>query len=118
VSEPRYYVVLATDNPGMVRIRQQVRPAHRDYLRGQSHVQIFSAGPLLDEGGVMNGTFALCGAGSRDRVERFVAGDPYSQSGLFAEVIIRRLNWTLRSSPPTQSDIPKGTAEHDFHSFR
>ena len=102
--EPSYYVVLATDNPGMAQIRQQVRPVHRDYLRRQSHVRIFSAGPLLDEDAAMNGTFALCGASSRDCVERFVADDPYSQSCLFAEVIIRRLNWTLRNPPQTQSD--------------
>src|SRR6266571_2791693 len=96
MTDTKFYVVTATDKPGLAELRQQTRPAHRAYLRGQSLVQICAAGPLLEEHSeAMNGTFILCSADSRDSVEAFVAGDPYARSGLFAEVSIRRLNWTM-----------------------
>jgi hypothetical protein len=96
MAQSRFYVVLATDKPDMAKVRQEARPAHRAYLRRQAHVCIHAAGPLTDEQGeVMNGTFILCGAESHASVAAFVEGDPYFRSGLFGEIAIRRLDWTL-----------------------
>jgi uncharacterized protein YciI len=113
MSESRFYVVLATDRPGMGHVRAAARPAHRAYLRAQAAVRVYSAGPLIDEsGGAMEGTFVLCGADSREAVERFVAADPYSRSDLFAQVIIRRLDWTLANPLPfVAASAPDGLTD-------
>ena|SRR5437870_3501023 len=108
--DTRFYIVTATDKPGLAELRQQTRPAHRAYLRSQSLVQIYAAGPLLEEHrDAMNGTFILCGAGSRNSVDAFIAADPYARSGLFAEVSIRRLDWTLGNPLASGDEAPTST---------
>lgn len=86
------FVVLATDKPGCVALREETRPEHRVYLRkgGGRDTRVLLAGPTLDaDGDRMNGTLLIVEAGSIDDVARFVAEDPYSKAGLFAHVDIR-----------------------------
>jgi uncharacterized protein YciI len=104
MSEPNYYVIIATDQPDTAPLRQAVR-AHRAYLRNQVHVRICAAGPLVDEPGEkMTGTFILCAADALAAVQTFIAEDPYSRSGLFGEIAVSRLDWTLGNPVQAQAE--------------
>jgi uncharacterized protein YciI len=87
-----HFVVLATDRPGSVELRERTRPMHRRYLRspGEHRVRVLLAGPTLQTSDqTMNGTLLVVEAGSREEVARFIAQDPYTQAGLFEQVDIR-----------------------------
>jgi uncharacterized protein YciI len=92
-----YFVVFCTDREGMAATRAAVREQHRAYLRESGHpVKVHIAGPTLtDDGAQMNGTLLVVEAADRQAVEAFLAGDPYSQSQLFASVVIRPWRWGL-----------------------
>lgn len=95
---PVYFLVLATDGPGLARIRTETRPSHRAYLRnpGPHAVRVHLGGPTLTtDGNEMNGTLLVVEAQSLEDVTEFVADDPYSRAGLFASVVVRPWSWTL-----------------------
>lgn len=86
------FVVLATDKPGSLELRQQVRPDHRLYLRqhGVPGARVVLAGPTLEaSAGTMNGTMLVVEADGVDTVARLLEADPYSRAGLFENVDIR-----------------------------
>lgn len=98
-----YFVVFATDRPGMDEWRERLRPAHREYLRRpQPHaVRVCLGGPTLDhEGQRMNGTLLVVQASSQGEVEAFLQDDPYIRNGLFAHLEVRPWLWGL--GQPTQ----------------
>ena len=93
-----YYAVWATDHPGVLAVRQQVREAHRARLRdpGAHPVQVVAGGPTLDErDDAMNGSLLVIRADSIDAVRRFVAEDPYVLAGVYAQVEVRPWQWGL-----------------------
>ncbi len=60
-----YFVVFATDNPGMGETRLENRPAHRRRLREHDHpLTVFIGGPTHDARGAMNGTVLVIEADS------------------------------------------------------
>jgi uncharacterized protein len=90
-----HFIVLATDRPDCLWLREQVRPEHRRFLRdpGNHCVRVLLAGPTLEETGqTMNGTLLVAEAESIEEVTRFVADDPYARAGLFEQVVIRPWN--------------------------
>ena len=92
-----YFVFMGIDRPDMKVIREQVRDAHRAYLR-QDHgtCRFVSGGPLLTEpGGSMCGSLLIFEASSHDEVAEVVGGDPYAKAGLFDRYELRTLNWTV-----------------------
>lgn len=93
-----FFLVLATDAPGMSGVRAEVRPIHRAYLRnpGNHLVRVHLAGPTLTtRGEEMNGTLLVVEADDIAAVSEFVTDDPYSQAGVFKAVEIRPWAWTL-----------------------
>ena len=67
-------------------IRADNRNAHLDYLKTFGNA-IFAAGPLLDDAGTgMVGSLLVMDLPDRAAVDRFLAGDPYGNAGLFASV--------------------------------
>jgi uncharacterized protein len=94
-----HFIVLGTDAPGRSGLRAELRPAHRAWLREHpGHaVRVVHGGPTLDEDGAMNGTLLVVEAGDIAQVRRFLAEDPYSRGGLFAQAEIRAWNWSLRT---------------------
>ncbi|MCY1350188.1 YCII-related domain protein [compost metagenome] len=94
----QYFAVFATDKPGVQTLRQQIRPAHRDYLRNPHphRIVVRLGGPTLDDcDGQMNGTLLVIEAASLAEAEDFVQDDPYVQAGLFAHIEIRPWHWGL-----------------------
>ncbi len=94
-----FFLVLATDKPGMLQVRSEVRPIHGAYLRNPHHqVRVHLGGPTLTTfGDAMNGTLLVVEAQDISAVCDFVADDPYSQAGVFQSVEIRPWAWTLRA---------------------
>ena len=93
-----YYAVWATDHPGVLAVRQQVREAHRARLRdpGSHPVQVVTGGPTLDEReDAMNGSLLVIRADSIDAVRRYLAEDPYVLAGVYAQVEVRPWQWGL-----------------------
>lgn len=87
-----YFVVFATDRGGTLELRERTRPEHRIYLRANlaPPARIMLAGPTFDPSGEkMNGTLLIVEADSIDEVSKLIAGDPYTQAGLFKFVEIR-----------------------------
>ncbi len=92
-----FFLVLATDKPGMLQVRAEVRPIHGAYLRNPHHqVKVHFGGPTLTtRGEAMNGTLLVVEAQDIGAVSEFVADDPYSQAGVFQSVEIRPWAWTM-----------------------
>lgn len=87
-----HFMVLATDRPDATELRTRTRPQHRLYLRThEAHsVQVLLAGPTFGPSGTeMNGTLLVVDAASVQDVLKFIADDPYSSAGLFAQVDVR-----------------------------
>lgn len=84
---PRY-ILTCIDKPESLALRMATREAHLAYVR--EHLDtIRAAGPLLDEGGQMNGSLFFMDAEDPEAIRAFNAADPYALAGLFARVDIR-----------------------------
>jgi uncharacterized protein YciI len=94
----QYFAVFATDKPEQLKLREQVRPAHREHLRNPAphRVVVRLGGPTLDDlGERMNGTLLVVEATSIVEVQAFLADDPYVKAGIFERVEIRLWSWGL-----------------------
>jgi len=98
------FSVWATDRPGMLHVRNQVREEHRRRLRDPAphDVKVVLGGPTLcDELETMNGSLLIVEAESIEAVRAFINDDPYSLSQLYAAVEIRR--WSQGLGPDLKS---------------
>jgi uncharacterized protein YciI len=82
------FVITAFDRPGALELRMQVRPAHLDYLKGQS-ARIKVGGPLLNDQEQPVGSLLIIEAEDRSAAEAFADGDPYRRQGVFERIEIR-----------------------------
>ena len=81
------------DKPDRVDTRKRLVVAHRAYQK-DCGVDITLSGPLLaDDGETMIGSMFLIEAADAAAVERFIAGDPFTQNDVWGE---RRLTRFLR----------------------
>lgn len=91
-----YFAIHALDRPGMLATREVLRPSHRARLRDHDFaLTVRVGGPLTDEGGAMVGTLLIVEAEALAEVERFFAGDPYAEAGIFERIDIRPFAWGL-----------------------
>jgi hypothetical protein len=75
----------------------EVRPRHRDYLRGLADDGIvLAAGPWADD----TSGFALYEVADRAQLDRLLDDDPYTTEGVAAQRQIREWNITLGSWLP------------------
>lgn len=90
------------DKPGSADLRQRVRPEHKAYL-AQVAGRIAFAGPLLhDDGQTMVGSLLVIDVASRDAVMAWLAAEPFTQAGLYADVQIHAFAnlWPQRAGFP------------------
>lgn len=92
-----YFVIYALDKPDSSDIRDTHRAAHRARLRdpGDLPITFHVGGPMTDDDGKMIGSMLVVEAPSKEVVETFEHGDPYSVNGLYERVDIRTYNWGL-----------------------
>ncbi len=90
------------DKPDSAALRQRVRPEHKAYLaRVAEHIAF--AGPLLrDDGQTMVGSLLVIDFVSRDAVQAWLADEPFTRAGLYAEVRIHAFAslWPQRAGFP------------------
>lgn len=89
-----HFTIRRYDGPNSKLLRQQLRPAHREYM---AHYQdkIHFGGPIVAEGAGdpedhIIGGFVLMEADSIDEVRRIFDEEPYQKAGVFNTVQIER----------------------------
>jgi len=84
-----FYVVICTDKPDHLEVRQANRADHVAYLKATNVTQ---AGPFLDANGDMCGSLVILDVADRAAAESWAAADPYKLADLFADVRIEAWN--------------------------
>ncbi len=82
------FVVINTDRPDSLELRQATRPAHLDYLERQA-AKILTGGAFLNASGQPAGSVLVIDVADRAAAEAFAAADPYASAGLFESSVIR-----------------------------
>lgn len=91
------FSLYCTDKPGQLNLRMERRPDHVAYLEKHSGVIVYG-GPLLDDQADKPvGSLLIINVADLEAAMHFSRNDPYTQAGLFAEVLIR----------PTRQVFPK-----------
>jgi hypothetical protein len=103
-----YFVIFCTDKPDAEQLRKEVRPVHRDWLRGRHKKVVlrYSGATLAGESTRMVGSLLIVEADSLQDVEEFTRQDPYRKAGLFDNVQIRRWDWTFGNPDGSTSVNP------------
>jgi uncharacterized protein len=85
------YIKLAYDKAGKDAERNELRERHRAYLMN-GPVKLVQAGPFCvsDTDDTNLGSFMILDAESREAVESFHAGDPFTKAGIYGDVHIHR----------------------------
>jgi len=84
------YMIQTVDKPHHQALRLKVRSEHLAFLEERKHL-LLAAGARLVEGGddALGGLYIL-DVEDRAEAERFIAADPFTQAGLFTDIIITR----------------------------
>ncbi len=84
------YLIQLIDKADSASLRAATRDVHLAYLDANKH-QLLAAGALIeDDGSGGSGSIYIVDTDSRAEAERFLAGDPFHQVGLFGKVTITR----------------------------
>ena len=97
------YVFHMLDQPGTAALRQHWRPAHKAYLARVAE-RIAFAGPLTQDDGVtMLGSLLAIDFDSGDAARAWLADEPFSRAGLYADVRIHAFVnlWPQRAGFPS-----------------
>jgi len=85
---------------GGAALRAKVRPAHLEWAVGLGDT-VRMAGPLLAEDGeTMIGSVFLVTADSLAAARALAAHDPYTRAGVFGEVNIHEVRWSIGEGKP------------------
>jgi uncharacterized protein len=96
------FVLHLLDKPDAAELRQRMRPEHKAYL-AQVAERIAFAGPLLrDDGETMIGSLLVIDFASRDEVQAWLADEPFTRAGLYAQTRIHAFAnlWPQRAGFP------------------
>ena len=95
------FTIYALDGPGATPLRAEHGEAHRTRLRtsNQPPVQVVIAGPLLGEDDNPIGSLIVVEAETISDVEAFVAADPYKINGVYGDIDIKPIRWTVGTPP-------------------
>ncbi len=83
------YVIIFYDKHGVTDLRNQLRPAHIDYMKANLHRILASGGLLSDDGESAHGGVMILDTDSRAETEAFVAEDPFFIGGVYTYIISR-----------------------------
>ena len=84
------YFIETFDKPDSRELRQQHRQEHHDYLEANRRILLACGGKLADDSDAATGGVYLLDVETRAEAETFIAKDPFTQEGLFAEIRISR----------------------------
>jgi uncharacterized protein YciI len=90
------YVLVCEDKPDQLALRTSTLASHMHYLGTQKSVTVLHGGVTLDyETGTANGAVIIVEAEDLKNVGDFVARDPFTIAGLFAEVKIKHWDYQM-----------------------
>jgi len=96
------FVLHLLDRSDAAELRQRLRSEHKAYL-AQVAERIAFAGPLLrDDGETMIGSLLVIDFASRDAVQAWLADEPFTRAGLYAQTRIHAFAnlWPQRAGFP------------------
>ncbi len=84
------YAIQTRDKPGHGHVRAEVRDEHLAYLEAHKD-KLLAAGALIDDDGSGgHGGILIVDTDDRAAAEAFIAGDPFTEAGLFESVSVTR----------------------------
>ena len=89
------YIVFTKDKDEGLSIRQSNREAHLNWLKNSTDVTLLTAGPWLDDEGIMRGSLLIVEAMSKSDVLTWLKSDPYALAGLPKEVTVKAFKWAI-----------------------
>lgn len=90
------FIVYTKDKADSLTIRKDNRDAHLAFLKSDdAPIELLTAGPWLDDEGVMRGSILIVEAGDKTQVENWLADDPYRAAGLTDSTMIRAFIWAI-----------------------
>lgn len=84
------YFVETFDKPGHQQVRLDNRPTHLEFLEENKALLLACGAKLADDSEEATGGVYLLDVDTRAAAEEFIAQDPFTKAGLFAEVKISR----------------------------
>lgn len=84
------YVIITRDKPNSLALRNEVRPVHLDYLTANQHRLLAAGGQIEDDGSGGNGSVYIVDTDDRKEAEDFIANDPFTKAGVFADIKVSR----------------------------
>jgi uncharacterized protein len=101
-----FFAIHCLDLPDAAERRAAARPAHSDRLRtGEGRAVLYGA--LLDpDDGVPVGSLLLVEAASRQEVDLFLAGDPFTTGRVWGEVRVHALSPSRHSTVSLPEGAP------------
>lgn len=89
------FIVYTEDKDNSLHIRQTNREAHIAWLKSESNVKVLTAGPWLDDDGVMRGSMLIVDAESKADVSAWLQHDPYAKAHLPKLVDVKPFVWAI-----------------------
>ena len=83
----RTFLVTAVDGGDAPATRQDALDGHLEYVEKNCDRYV-CCGPIHREGGGLKGSFFVVTAEDADDARRFLEGDPYIASGMYASIVV------------------------------
>ena len=86
------WVITCSLTPNMDAAREQAGPGHLAYMKAKKDVIVLAGSTRTNDGKVVTGTLFLVNVNSDVEAKAFLDGDPYTQAGVFSNIVITRVN--------------------------
>jgi uncharacterized protein len=84
------YVIICTDKPDSLELRNATRAEHLEYLTENQHLLLAAGARIEDDGSGGHGGVLIVDTEDRKVAEDFIANDPFTRAGLFQSVKVER----------------------------
>ena len=88
------YLITAYDGENKLEERMRVRPQHLENM-ARIDGKVVCAGGLLDEDGKMKGSVLIMDFDSKEKLDAYLAGEPYITEDVWEKVTVERMNVVL-----------------------
>ena len=85
-----FFAIKTTDKPDREELRNRLRAEHLAYLDSQIDKLVAAGALLSDDGQHASGGLLIVDVEDRAGAEQFIAQDPFTKGGLFAQITIER----------------------------
>lgn len=100
------WIITCDVAPNKGEAREKVAAAHRTYMQAQKNILVLAGATRSDDGETILGSAFVLHVKSRAEAKAFSDGDPYTQAGVFTNIIIKRMTrgqWNPASAEGSES---------------